>query len=185
MLVVACEAPSAEADSYRTLSSDEVSRLELVPLDSLVLTVPGGLIKGITDFQRHDGRYYLLDGDDKVVHVFDAGGNHLLSFGGEGSGPGEFRRPVGLGFDRDEVLVFDPGQGSLMHAFGNDGTFRAAEQLPLPRSRPLWSVEVAEEKLYLLTSGNADSAGGGWDLLTVIDSNFASSEEFVGRFGDR
>lgn len=175
VLALACEAPVPEADSYTTLSSDEVSRLELVLIDSLVLTIPSGLIGWVTDFQRHDGRYYLLDGYDKKVHVFDAGGSHLLSFGGKGSGPGEFVRPLALAFDRDEVLVLDPGQSTLMDAFGNDGTFHSAEFLPLPQV-PM-SIAVVAGDLYVMTAGTTDSAGGGWELLTVLDSNF----EVVGR----
>lgn len=175
VLALACEAPAPEADSYRTMSSDEVSPLELVRIDSLVLTIPSGLIGWVTDFQRYDGRYYLLDAYDKMVHVFDSGGSHLLSFGGKGSGPGEFIRPLALAFDRDEVLVIDPGQSTLMDAFGDDGTFHSAEYLPLPRI-PM-SIEVVEGDLYVMTAGAPDSAGGGWELLTVIDSNF----EVVGR----
>jgi hypothetical protein len=174
ILTLACATAPPEADSYRTLSSDEVSHLKLVRVDSLVLTIPSGLIGGITDFRRHDGRYYLLDDYEKMVHVFDPGGSHLLSFGGEGSGPGEFIRPIALAFDRDEVLVID-GQSGLMDAFGDDGTFHAADYLPLPRT-PM-SIEVVDGDLYVVTTGAPDSAGGGWELLTVLDSNF----EVVGR----
>lgn len=176
VLALACgaPAPAPEADPYTTLSSDEVGHLELVPIDSLVLTIPSGLIEWVTDFQRHDGRYYLLDGYDKKVHVFDAGGSHLLSFGGKGSGLDEFVRPLALAFDRDEVLVID-GQSGLMDAFRDDGTFRAAKYLPLPRS-PM-SIAVVAGDLYVMTTGAPDSAAGGWQLLTVIDSNF----EVVGR----
>lgn len=169
-LALACGTPPPAADSYRVMSSDEVAHLELSRLDSLVLKIPNGLIKGITHFRRHDGRYYLLDGYDKKVHVFDLDGSHLLSFGGEGSGPGEFRRPIRLAFDQDEILVIDPGQHALMATFGDDGSFRAAEQLPLPRGPT--AFEVVGGSLYVLTPGVTDSSGGGWDQLTVLDSNF-------------
>ncbi|MDX2206342.1 MAG: hypothetical protein SFU57_01750 [Gemmatimonadales bacterium] len=171
ILTLACTAAPPEADSYRTLSSDEVSRLELVRVDSLVLTIPSGVANGITDFRRHDGRYYLLDGDDRKVHVFDAAGSHLLSFGGDGSWPGDFNSPQGLAFDRDEVIIID----NFTTAFGDDGTFHALKHFPLPRSP--WSIEVVEGRQYLITAGDVDSAGGGWDLLTVLDSN----SEVVGR----
>jgi hypothetical protein len=171
ILALACDAPPPEADSYRTLSSDEVIRLELVRVDSLVLTIPSGLIGGITDFRSHDGRYYLLDGDDRKVHVFDAAGSHLLSFGGDGSWSGDFNSPQGLAFDRDEVIIID----NFTTAFGDDGTFHALKHFPLPRSP--WSIEVVEGRQYLITAGDVDSAGGGWDLLTVLDSN----SEVVGR----
>jgi DNA-binding beta-propeller fold protein YncE len=43
------------------------------------------------------------------VHVFSADGDFILSFGGEGSGDGEFRYPKGLAFDRFRNLyVADP-----------------------------------------------------------------------------
>ncbi|HEX2209716.1 MAG TPA: hypothetical protein VHG93_18690 [Longimicrobium sp.] len=39
---------------------------------------------------------YVLDAMGSSVSAFDTDGRHLLSFGGKGGGPGEFRRPVQL-----------------------------------------------------------------------------------------
>jgi hypothetical protein len=38
------------------------------------------------------GRVYIADGNRLVIHVYEPGGSHLTEIGGEGDGPGEFRR---------------------------------------------------------------------------------------------
>ncbi|PWN05102.1 6-bladed beta-propeller [Rhodohalobacter mucosus] len=38
------------------------------------------------------GRVYIADGNRYVIHVYEPDGSHLTEIGGEGDGPGEFRR---------------------------------------------------------------------------------------------
>lgn len=51
---------------------------------------------------------YVLDGQNREVRIFDVAGDHVMSLGGEGDGPGEFRNPVGLRVGLDStVAVWD------------------------------------------------------------------------------
>ena len=55
-----------------------------------------------------DGTIVIADGDDKVLHFFDATGKPLRSAGREGSGPGEFRNVTWLGrCSGDSLHVWD------------------------------------------------------------------------------
>ena len=55
-----------------------------------------------------DGRIVVGDGGSREIRLFDAQGGHLTSFGGEGSGPGEFQRLSWLGMvGTDSVVVYD------------------------------------------------------------------------------
>lgn len=49
----------------------------------------------------------VLSTDARSVLVFDAAGRHVKSFGGNGSGPGEFRNPGMMGQIGDSLWVWD------------------------------------------------------------------------------
>lgn len=51
-----------------------------------------------------DGRIIVTDFRDDAVKVFDASGQFAYSIGRRGSGPGEYRSPMGAAFDRDSLL---------------------------------------------------------------------------------
>lgn len=77
-----------------------------------------GSIRGLT--RLPDGSIVVLDGQSNELRRFDPQGNHLVSFGGEGGGPGEFRSVRG-GIQRaaDTLLVLD-GDATLAR-FSPDG----------------------------------------------------------------
>lgn len=55
-----------------------------------------------------DGRIALIDGGTQELRVFDARGVHQVSFGGEGSGPREFKYPERIvRYGADSLLVWD------------------------------------------------------------------------------
>ncbi len=56
-----------------------------------------------------EDRIYVLDSHFKNVRIFSAAGKILGSFGGNGQGPGEFRRPMTLALDDGRVFVGDLG----------------------------------------------------------------------------
>lgn len=61
-----------------------------------------------------DGSIHVVDDQVPAVRVFDREGNHLRTLGGEGDGPGEYRRPNGIAVLPDgRVVVRDPGTGRL------------------------------------------------------------------------
>jgi len=72
-----------------------------------------------------DGSIYILDGQASEVRVFGPDGAYTLTFGREGGGPGELRRPTGLAFDSHGTLWvnnwgnarytgFDPHTGEVV-----------------------------------------------------------------------
>lgn len=56
---------------------------------------------------------YILDPAAYGVHRFDLAGTWLNTIGGEGDGPGEFRRPFAMGWVSDTLWVADRGLARL------------------------------------------------------------------------
>jgi sugar lactone lactonase YvrE len=55
-----------------------------------------------------EGHIYVVDALFGMVQVFDREGQLLYSFGGQGTGLGEFQLPTGLAIDQnDRVYVVD------------------------------------------------------------------------------
>ena len=78
-----------------------------------------------------DGRIVVANGGDGQLRVFDAQGNHLATWGGEGEGPGEFSglREVAR-WTGDSIVAWSaPRMGiSIFDSDGNYGrTFRLAD----------------------------------------------------------
>ncbi|XP_070570798.1 tripartite motif-containing protein 2-like [Ptychodera flava] len=46
-----------------------------------------------------DSRVYVVGHDGHSIHIFDQDGNHCKSFGCEGQGQGQLRKPVGIAID--------------------------------------------------------------------------------------
>lgn len=51
------------------------------------------------------GRLYVLDRDQNIVRIYDAGGKQLSTVGRRGKGPGEFAEPGQLGVGTDGSIV--------------------------------------------------------------------------------
>ena len=70
------------------------------------------------------GEVFVADGYANCrVHKFDADGNHLMSWGEPGSGPGQFMLPHGMWIDsRGRVLVTDR-ENDRVQVFTPDGRF--------------------------------------------------------------
>jgi len=76
-----------------------------------------------------DGRIYVVSGGSHEVAVFDANGERLATLGGQGSEPGQFFEPVGIGIGPGgEIYVADKGNQRLQ-VFSGDGRFE--RQIPL------------------------------------------------------
>lgn len=56
-----------------------------------------------------DGSIAINQMQDRVVRFFSADGETRGEFGGEGAGPGEFERPVQLGWLEDSLWIYDAG----------------------------------------------------------------------------
>ena len=68
-------------------------------------------------------RGHALIGDGQV---FDADGKFLFAFGRSGSGPGEFKAPSGIAFDRHDNLYVNEIGNSRVQVFDKEGRFIAA-----------------------------------------------------------
>ena len=71
-----------------------------------------------------DGRIVIANGGSLELLVFDAAGNHIGSWGGEGEGPGEFARLNRVRpWAGDSLIAADPGRGrvSILDSHGSHG----------------------------------------------------------------
>jgi hypothetical protein len=66
---------------------------------------------------------YILDWRSKTVRKFDPNGEHLLSFGREGQGPGEFSFPEEIQFLSNGSLVVFEGETQKYSYFSKKGEF--------------------------------------------------------------
>jgi hypothetical protein len=77
-----------------------------------------------------NGRVYIAQPDDNTVKVFDREGWWVLTMGGSGQGPGEFRRLAGMGIIGDTLFASDilPRRVTMFSLAGEViGTFTLAE----------------------------------------------------------
>lgn len=84
--------------------------------------------KGIVSFERHaafgdtddiyfgqlgaiavddEGRVYLADGREGLIHLYQADGDYIRTAGGKGSGPGEFQSISSMQTDSSNLYVMD------------------------------------------------------------------------------
>ena len=72
----------------------------------------------------------VTDVGNHKIHLFKSDGTHIKSFGGEGTQQGEFKRPVGIAFHRNNIIVAEQGnhrvqqiskQGQYQSHFGEIG----------------------------------------------------------------
>ncbi|MEX0894016.1 MAG: 6-bladed beta-propeller [Gemmatimonadota bacterium] len=86
-----------------------------------------------------DGRIVVADMGASELRFFDPDGQHLMSVGSRGEGPGEFRQVMGLHrLPDDGIAVYDLLE--RLHMYGSDGTYRdviATGSMPLPSVDPI------------------------------------------------
>lgn len=70
-----------------------------------------GRISGV--ISDEEGRVYVADELSNQIHVFDRQGEEVGRIGRPGSGPGEFRRLISIGWLGDTIAALDPGNGRL------------------------------------------------------------------------
>jgi hypothetical protein len=96
------------------------------------------------------GNVYVLDAQVQRVHMFNAAGQHVRSFGGAGAGPGEFKQPIGMALAPDGTLWVADAGNQRYTAFGPDGGVRETQPRRAFHVRP-WP-------------GRFDSTGSLWDV---------------------
>lgn len=94
---------------------------------------PGSPLGGVTDVavDRTGHRYGLLYGDAGRIAIFGASGGPTLSFGANGSNPGELKGAASIAFTPlGDVLVGDRGHGVVQLYSGVSGAFVSSYGAP-------------------------------------------------------
>lgn len=94
--------------------------------EEVLIGTPGQLVVD------NSGRVYISDTQKLTVHIFQPDSNYLVSFGGEGEGPGEFHWVGNMDIQSNQLFVFDPNQRGV-----NVFTFT-----PEPHSIPEYSHTI-------------------------------------------
>ena len=144
---------SCSPDSGTTTSPSLQTWLDTVPLLTLG-SVEGDGPEGFTSIQAvalsPDGSLAVTEHSPLEIRVFDSLGQHRLTIGRDGEGPGEFVGAPKIRFlGPDTLLAWDPGQFRLTW-FSMDG--RVIRELPL-------GAQVNE------SSSGQNFITGWWDLL--------------------
>ncbi|MCG6887702.1 MAG: 6-bladed beta-propeller [Proteobacteria bacterium] len=79
---------------------------------------PVGLV-----YDDHNGRLYVADSTGQSIHVFDAHGSELFSWGSHGNAKGEFNYPTHLAFGHDGELLVTDSLNFRIQSFDRDGNF--------------------------------------------------------------
>jgi DNA-binding beta-propeller fold protein YncE len=96
-----------------------------------------------------DGRQiYVSDTGNSKIRVFDYNGNHLRSFGENGTKPGELSFPYGIGVTGEgQILVADMYNGNIS-VFTPNGSFLHYFGTPLDIKSPA-GLAVADGRVYV------------------------------------
>jgi hypothetical protein len=70
------------------------------------------------------GEFYVSDGySNASVHKYDPDGNHLLSWGQSGTGPGEFNTVHNVATDKDGLVYIADRENHRVQVFASDGRY--------------------------------------------------------------
>ncbi len=125
-----------------------------------------------------DGNFYVNDWDKKCIRKFDPEGNYLITFGGPGQGPGEFRNVWHPRFDKNnDVYVSDSSGNRRISLFRRDGTFLKLIRIPISLS----NISINSQGFYIgyLSTMIEDPKGdSATRVLGLFDSQFQLLREF-------
>lgn len=105
---------SVESHEYRAVTPEERVSARIAVVRDLIVDSrrddPNYLFYlAYTLAVDHDGNIYVLDRGNHRVQVFDKTGNHILTIGRDGQGPGELAAPLSIAIAGDHVVVSDVG----------------------------------------------------------------------------
>jgi sugar lactone lactonase YvrE len=106
------------------------------------------------------GKFYVADGREDRIKVYDSDGSFLFSFGSSGSGNGQFHFPTSIAIDEKagEILVVDrqlkssmfgSHDGARVQIFDMNGEFRSAFEKYGTLIRPMGIVIDKDSRVYI------------------------------------
>lgn len=144
VLVIAVSAFNAEAQVWPLEGPATCSEcaIELVLVATLGREpdspIPSSRVPSLA--RAKTGLFYLIDSQDKQVHVFDSGGRRLRQIGRPGGGPGEYRAVRFALIDREgRIHMLDPVLGRHTVLAPDE---RVIEMTPLPGGQLLAAAAV-------------------------------------------
>ena len=111
-----------------------------------------------------DGNVYVNDWDKKCIRKFSSDGLYLLTIGGPGQGPGEFRNVWQPRFDKNGNLYVSDISTNRITLFGKDGAF--LEIVKIPNS--LSNISINSRGFYLGYSSSMVEDRDGATVTFVI-----------------
>lgn len=137
-----------------------VSVQELFTLDEEGRGPPLADVRGVV---AGDGRIYVLDVQEAVLHVYDTTGVYLETVGRAGEGPGEFQRPLDLAIDAEgsRILVRDARLRRIT-VLGLDGSLITTWNTPTVPGLLRRMVLTADGDLFLPIRLNPEDPPAAW-----------------------
>lgn len=164
---------------------------------TLVPTLSIGLLDGPPELQLYNvvgaarlsgGGILIANAGSHELRWFDAAGAHVRTAGGEGDGPGEFRRIAALAVGPgDSALVWD-GQARRVSVFGPDGAFVRSFALRAGETRFPTLVDTFEDGDILARVGVLvseplqDFETFGTDILWQVFTRDGEAADSIGEF---
>ena len=138
---------------------------------SVVVSTESSLISRPADIAvDEDGQVYVLDNLAAQIVVLSADWELRQVIGREGSGPREFKRPMGITLGPDSIRVVDLGNGRLQTLSLHDEFTRTTA---LPLESEMGPVAVSEEGGFLAgTVGLHDALAAHYDPAGVRRGTF-------------
>lgn len=113
---------------------------------------PFGLVRDAVMLDDH--RIAVLDGLARTVYLFDSSGQPLDSLGGEGEGPGEFRRVSRLGAGASPgIRVFDE-LSQRVTSFPDGSSERSPSTWPVGQDRIVSDLAFVSDELAVVVRGS-------------------------------
>ena len=102
-----------------------------------------------------DAGFYVSDGyGNNHIHRFDSSGGHVSTWGGKGTGPGEFHLPHCVWFDGEDAVWVADRENNRIQVFDSAGKFKV-EWTDFKRPADFYSRESGEVYLAELDAGVA------------------------------
>ncbi|MCK5786273.1 MAG: 6-bladed beta-propeller [Candidatus Sabulitectum sp.] len=172
LTLLACGTPDSGEDTITDITdSTETPHYVIAAVDTIGVELgDSNYVFGQTDgalFGRND-EILVLDGGKKQISVFSADGEFLRTIGRQGSGPGEFLRPMAMTLlGNGQLAVSDPWGGKITLFDSSSYTFESEITGFFPA--PPLSMEGADGQaiIGLLKKFNTENNKIGYSLVRM------------------